>query len=303
MRPTVLVKQPGGDLSLLGVAVTVSSLVVIWAQVCWALGNNQHRAEVLSLLPIPVLAIVAVVCYFPRKLAGINARYDAQRTSLARDGEWRVLCRSDAAVGDAPTVRFVGYDGFPPSGEHPQHDKQQWAPTLYEPSISALGIPRVTKWTKVTAGGAVMAWCTCWAAQWLSPPGGSHTLFLRAVMFVVPLVIAVSIVVCLAGLLVTTEVWFAPRLIRVRQSWAWRRKTVVKDFPVQPGFCATLSHGRPREPMWFIRFPHVLRLANPSGSVELPASGLRSDDFWWAVTSDYQTTPEDMDAFLAHGMR
>lgn len=352
MKPTILLKLPRHDVSFVGLFLTCASFFVIYGAVLGFLA--EQRYWVLSLLPIPILTILVILYYFPRKLARINARYEAERSSLPRAGnwwvrcrsigplrvgrfiaderhayarvrfrsnepprmgffielgkepqdDWRVLCRSALGNGNAPIVRFVGYRGFPESGEHPWHNEQQWAPTLYEPNISTHGLPRVTTLVKIAVGGVMFAWCACWITRWLSPAsGGPYGGFLRAVLLVMPIVIAASSMVWLAGLLVTTEVWLAPRLIRVKQSWAWRKRTVLMDFPVEPGFSATLWHGQPDEQVWFSRFPSVLRLANGSGSVELPTVGLCLDDFWWAVTSDYRTTPEEMDTFLAHGIR
>lgn len=296
MQPTILLKIPKADFSVMCVVVAFVSIEGILVFVL-RLFSGYDQAPPLHFV-IPVFVLFTVLYYPYRKARRINAKYEKQRESLPQQGDWRVLRRC-TQTDNEPTVRFIGYH-YPPGGQHPAHDKKQWNPSLFDPAISSHGIPRATKGVKYCAATGAFAWVfSSIALFWLPPVGNAQMSFLAALNTVSLVVVAASAIAWLAPSLVTTEVWFAPGLIRVRRTRPWRSQDVIMDFTVEPGFVATLCHGRPAESVWFRRFREVLRLENGRCAVEVSAAGLCADDFWWAVTSDFRTTPEQMDNFLA----
>ncbi len=296
MQPTILLRIPKADFSVTGVTLAYLSFQAIFILVSWTFQNDQGPPP--HFLAIPILVLFTVLYYPRRRVRRINAKYEKQRKSLPQQGDWRVLRRCTQADNE-PTVRFIGYH-YPPGGQHPAHDKKQWNPSLFDPAISSHGIPTATKTVKYCAATGAFAWVfSSIALFWLPPVGNAQMSFLAVLNNVSLVVVAASAIAWLAPSLVTTEVWFAPGLIRVRRTRPWRSKDAEMDFAVEPGFVATLYHGRPDELVWFRRFPEVLKLENGRFSLEVSAAGLCPDDFWWAVTSDYRTTPEQMDKFLA----
>lgn len=300
MQPTILLRVPKADFSVIAVTLAFMSFEAILVLLSWTFFHAQNHP--LHFFLIPVLVLFTVLYYPRRKVRRINAKYEEQRGSLPQQGDWRVLRRCTQADNE-PTVRFIGYH-YPPGGQHSAHDKKQWNPSLFDPAISSYGIPTATKAVSYCAATGAFAWVfSSIALFWLPPVGNAQMSFLAVLNTVSLVVVAASAFAWLVPSLVTTEVWFAPGLIRVRRTRAWRSKDVVTDFAVESGFVATLCHGRPDKLVWFRRFREVLRLENGRCSIEVSAAGLCVDDFWWAVTSDYRTTPEQMDSFLADGGR
>jgi|GEM_PF-2373881 len=302
MKPTILLKLPEGELSIMGgVVAYVSVLGILLFPQGWILENIE--APPLHFAIIAVLLLFMVLYYPRRKIKKINAKYDEQHAALPQQGDWRVLRRCTEPADNEPTVRFIGYQ-YPLGGQHPAHDKQQWSPSLFDPALYSHGIPRASNAVKYGAATGAIVWLASSIVLFWLPIGGTfQPYYVTMTNRVSPVVVVGSVLAWLVLPRVTTEVWFAPGLIRVVRTRPWRSKDVVMDFAVEPGFVATLRHGRPNKVVWFRRFRDVLKLENERSAIEVSAAGLCPDDFWWAVTSDYRTTPEQMDTFLADGGR